>query len=228
MVAIYKITMKNILQLLKTKTILGIMISVLCYGIAISTLANWGIYYLTLRLKSETSAILLHIITGIGALPGAIIGGELGDIYFHSGKPKARIFISYGGLALGIILLLSFYLQPLLLLGFFGFFFISFANGNQFAIYSDVSEPKLRGTVNSLSGIMLNIGGIMGNFLVSMLIQSNLLSFSIILVLLIWLCGSFLWIIPYLYYSKESEYQLNLAKQTQRIEEKLTFKIYDN
>ena len=98
----YKITMVNFLQLLKTKTILGIMISVLCYGIAISTLANWGIYYLTLRLKS----------------------------------------------------------------------------------------------VNSLSGIILNIGGIIGNMVVSTLVQINLLSFSIILVLFVWLCGSFSWIIP--------------------------------
>lgn len=206
----YKITMTNVLQLLKTKTILGLMISVLCYGIAISTLANWGIYYLTLRLKKETSAILLHIITGIGALPGAIIGGKLGDIYFCSRKPKARIFLSFGGLILGIILLLGFYIQLHLLLGFFGYFFISFANGNQFAIYSDVSEPKLCGTVNSLSGIMLNIGGITGNLLVSTLVQSNLLSFSITLVLLIWLCGSFSWIIPHFYYSKESKLQKRL------------------
>jgi predicted MFS family arabinose efflux permease len=208
----YKITISNVLRLLKTKTILGIFVSVFCYGIAISTVANWGIFYLSFQLKSETQAILLHIITGIGALPGAIIGGELGDIYFRSGKSKARIFISFGGLVLGIILLLSFYIQPILLLGFFGFFFISFASGNQFAIYSDVSIPELRGTVNALSGIMLNLGGITGNLLISTLIQNNLgfLSLSITLVLLIWLVGSFSWIIPYLYYSKESEFQKSL------------------
>jgi predicted MFS family arabinose efflux permease len=205
----YRITISNVMRLLKTKTILGIFVSVFCYGIAISTLANWGIYYLTFQLRSETQAILLHTITGIGALPGAIIGGELGDTYFRSGKTKARIIISYVGLVLGILLLLSFYLQPILLFGFFGFFFVSFANGNQFAIYSDVSVPELRGTVNSLSGIMLNIGGITGNLLISTLIQNNLgfLSLSITLVLLVWLMGSFFWIIPYFNYSKESEYR---------------------
>ncbi|MCP6719400.1 MAG: MFS transporter [Patescibacteria group bacterium] len=203
----YKITISNVLRLLKTKTVAGIFISVFCYGIAISTLANWGIFYLTSQLGSETEAILLYSITGLGALPGAIIGGELGDIYFHSGKPRARIYISLGGLILGICLLLSFYLQPLLLLGFFGYFFISFANGNQFALYSDVSAPELRGTVNALSGIMLNIGGITGNMLVSTLIRSNLLHLSIILVLVIWLLGSFSWIIPYFFYNQESESQ---------------------
>jgi hypothetical protein len=98
------------------------------------------------------------------------------------------------------------------LLGFFGFFFISFANGNQFAIYSDVSIPELRGTVNALSGIMLNLGGITGNLLISTLIQNSLgfLSLSITLVLVIWLVGSFSWIIPYFYYSKESGIQKSI------------------
>ncbi|MHA2339347.1 MAG: MFS transporter, partial [Candidatus Hodarchaeales archaeon] len=108
----YKITFSNLIKLFKTKTILGILIAVVFYGIGISTLANWGIYYLTFQLNSEPEAILLYTIAGIGALPGAIIGGELGDIYFRSGKPKARIYISWGGLVLGILLLLSFYLQP--------------------------------------------------------------------------------------------------------------------
>lgn len=203
----FKITISNAKRLLKTKTILGIFISVLCYGIAISILTNWGIYYLTFQLGGETEAILSHTIIGIGALPGAIIGGELGDIYFRSGRPKARVIISYGGLVIGILLLLVFYIHQILLVGFFGFFFISFANGNQFAIYSDVSTPELRGTVNALSGIMLNIGGITGNLLISTLIQNNFLSLSITLVLFIWLFGSFSWIIPYFYYSKESRYR---------------------
>ena len=203
----FKITISNTKRLLKTKSILGIFISVLCYGIAISILTNWGIYYLTFKLGGETEAILTHTIIGIGALPAAIIGGELGDIYFRSGRPKARVIISFGGLFVGILLLLIFYVHPILLLGFFGFYFISFANGNQFAIYSDVSSPELRGTVNALSGIMLNIGGITGNLLISTLIQNNFLSLSITLVLFIWLFGSFSWLIPYFYYSKESRHR---------------------
>ncbi|MCP6719692.1 MAG: MFS transporter, partial [Patescibacteria group bacterium] len=201
----YKISISNVLRLLKTKTIVGIFISVFCYGIAISTLANWGIFYLTSQLGNETEAILLYSITGLGALPGVIIGGELGDIYYRSGRLKARIYISLGGLILGIILLLGFYLQPILLFGFFGYFFISFANGNQFALYSEVSVPELRGTVNAFSGIMLNIGGITGNLLVSVFIQNNLLYISIIVVLVIWLFGSFSWIFPYFFYNQESE-----------------------
>ena len=203
----YKITLSNVLKLLKTKTIAGILISVFTYGIAISTLANWGVYYLTSKLGNETEAILIFTISGLGALGGTILGGKLGDIYYNSNMPKARVIISFGGLVLGIILLLIFYVEPVLLLSFFGFFFFSFANGNQFAIYSEVSAPELRGTVNALSGIMINIGGITGNVIISTLIQNNLLSLSITLVLVIWLIGSFSWIIPYFYYLKDAEHR---------------------
>lgn len=52
---------------------------------------------------------------------------------------------------------------------------------------------------------MINIGGIIGNVLISSLIQTNigLLSFSITLVIVIWLAGSIFWILPYLNYDKE-------------------------
>ena len=90
-------------------------------------------------------------------------------------------------------------------MGFFGYIFISFVIGNQFAIYSDVTVPELRGTVNALSGIMLNIGGITENVIVSAFVQNNFLSLSITLILVMWLVGSFSWIIPYFYYLEESE-----------------------
>ncbi|KKL05459.1 hypothetical protein LCGC14_2605800, partial [marine sediment metagenome] len=89
------------------------------------------------------------------------------------------------------------------------FFLAFFSTGNQFAIFSDVTPPKLRGTVNSLSGVMTNVGGIVGNLLVSTLIQTNIqmISISIAIVLVIWLFGSILWIIPYYYYPKELRLQ---------------------
>ncbi|MFW9896970.1 MAG: MFS transporter [Candidatus Thorarchaeota archaeon] len=203
----YKITLSSLGTLLKTKTILGILISIFCYGIAISTWANWGVFYLTSLLGSKTLSILFHSIIGLGVLPGAIIGGVLGDIYFQVGKAKARIIISYTGSVLGIFLLLEFYQNTILFIGFLGFFLVSFATGNQFALYSDVTVPELCGTVNSFSGIVLNIGGITGNLLVSFFIQYDLLSLSITIALVLWLFGSFSWILPYQYYTKETKSQ---------------------
>ena len=109
------------------------------------------------------------------------------------------------GVICGTLLLLSFFLSPFFLFGLTGFFFSFFSTGNQFTIFSDVVDPKLRGSVNSMSGIMTNIGGIMGNLLVSALIQTSIymVSASIIIVLVIWLCGSVFWLIPYFNYPKE-------------------------
>jgi len=58
-----------------------------------------------------------------------------------------------------------------------------------------------------MNGLMVNIGGIIGNLLLSSLIERNMswLPIAISLVLFIWLIGSFLWIIPYFYYANESK-----------------------
>ena len=213
----YKISFRDLAQLFKIKTVVGILLFVVCSGIATSTLANWSVFYLDLKLNNKGMAILLYLIAGLGALPGAVIGGSLGDIYFQSGKIKGRVIVPIFGVIFGTILLLSFYLSPFILFGLMGFFFAFFSTGNQFAIYSDVTNPKLRGTVNSMSGIMTNIGGIIGNLIVSTLIQTNIqmISFSIVIVLVIWLFGSLLWIIPYLYYPKELNWQENISNKTE-------------
>ncbi|HEC39479.1 MAG TPA: MFS transporter [bacterium] len=201
----YKITFRDLLKLFKIRTVTGILLFVVCSGIATSTLANWSVFYLNLKLGNKGMAILLYLIAGLGALPGAVLGGSLGDIYFQSGKIKGRVIVSMVGVICGTVLLLSFFLSPFILFGLTGFFFSFFSTGNQFAIFSDVVEPKLRGTVNSMSGIMTNIGGIMGNLLVSTLIQTNIymVSVSIIIVLVIWLIGSLFWLIPYMNYLKD-------------------------
>ncbi len=201
----YKIRFRDLIQLFKSKTVIGILLFVVCSGIATSTLANWSVFYLDLKLGNKGMAILLYLIAGLGALPGAVMGGSLGDIYFQFGKIKGRVVVPITGVIIGTILLLSFYLSPLILFGLAGFFFAFFSTGNQFAIFSDVTNPKLRGTVNSMSGIMTNVGGIIGNLIVSTLIQTNIqmISISIVIVLVIWLFGSLLWIIPYHYYPRE-------------------------
>jgi len=205
----YKITFQDLTQLFKIKTVIGILLFVVCSGIATSTLANWSVFYLNLKLNNKGMAILLYLIAGLGALPGAVMGGSLGDAYFKLGRIKGRVIISMVGVICGSVLLLSFYLSPFILFGLAGFFLAFFSTGNQFAIFSDVTPPKLRGTVNSLSGVMTNVGGIVGNLLVSTLIQTNIqmISISIAIVLVIWLFGSILWIIPYYYYPKELRLQ---------------------
>ena len=84
--------------------------------------------------------------------------------------------------------------------GFLGYFFFSFAIGNQFAIYSEACVPELKGLANAINGVMLNIGGITGNIMISFLVREGSagLSFAIWMVLLIWLCGTSFWIISFL------------------------------
>ncbi|MFX1532360.1 MAG: hypothetical protein ACFFBC_14680, partial [Promethearchaeota archaeon] len=194
-----------------------------CSGIANATLGTWAIFYLTTKIDSVDSELIvttMYIIAGSGALPGAIIGGRLGDKYFRSGKLKGRVVVSFIGLIVGICLSLGFYLIPFftesalqivfswilfVIMGYLGFFFVAFTAGNQFAIYTEVSLPEVRSTANAMNGLMVNVGGIIGNLLFSSMIERNesLLPFAIFVVLIVWLCGSIFWIIPYHYYPKE-------------------------
>jgi len=64
---------------------------------------------------------------------------------------------------------------------------------------------------------MINLGGIVGNLLVSAIIQDNIafISISIMIVILIWLFGAIFWVIPYFYYSKD------LASKKLRIKDRI-------
>ncbi|MFX0019458.1 MAG: MFS transporter [Promethearchaeota archaeon] len=203
----YKITGRDVLDLFKIKSVSAILISVFCSGFAIFTLGNWAIFYLTIKVDNEVWATFIYIFAGLGALPGSIIGGKLGDKYYHLFHNKGRMIISFLGLLIGISFLIGFYIYPFLVFGIIGYFFTYFAVGNQFAIYTEVCIPRLRSTVNGLNSLMLNLGGIIGNLVLSTLIQHNvfILNFYIIIVLAIWLLGSFMWIILYFYYPYESE-----------------------
>ncbi|MFW9940387.1 MAG: MFS transporter, partial [Candidatus Thorarchaeota archaeon] len=185
----YKITYSNLKQLFRTWSVGGILISVLCSGIANATLGTWAIYYLTTKIDSIDAELIvttMFIIAGSGALPGAIIGGKLGDKYFKSGKLRGRVVVSFIGLIVGICLSLGFYLIPFftestlqivfswiffVIMGYLGFFFVAFTAGNQFAIYTEVSLPEVRSTANAMNGLMVNIGGIIGNLLFSSMIE---------------------------------------------------------
>jgi len=155
----YKITYQDLVQLVKTKTVLGILLLVLCSGIAAAVLSNWAIFHLTLQLNSKSYAIFIYLIAGLGALPGAIMGGQLGDIFSKKLK-VGRVYVSVVGMILGTVLLITFYSFTFILFGMFGYFFVFFSAGNRFAICSDVVIPKLKSTVNALNGVMINLGGI--------------------------------------------------------------------
>jgi MFS family permease len=181
----YKITFANLKGLFQKKSIATILISVLCSGIANATLAIWAIFYLNTKIigaDSEFIATTIYVLAGSGSLPGTIIGGRLGDRYLKAGKLKGRAMISILALAVGIILIMLFYLLPFstetplqtvfswiffLIIGYLGFLLTSFPVGNQFAIYSEVSLPEVRSTANAMNGLMVNIGGIIGNLLIS-------------------------------------------------------------
>ncbi|MFW9873458.1 MAG: MFS transporter [Candidatus Thorarchaeota archaeon] len=219
----YKITYSNLKRLFKTRSMGGILLSVFCSGIANATLAIWAIFYLSSKINgsdAEFIATTIYILAGAGALPGSIIGGKLGDKFFKSGKVKGRVIVSLNGLIVGISLLIIFYIVPFytettlqivfswiffLITGYLGFFFTAFSTGNQFAIYSEVSLPEVRSTANAMNGLIVNLGGIIGNLVISSMIENDesLLSFGIFLVLMIWLIGTFFWIITYFHYPKD-------------------------
>ena len=215
--------MKFCLNTINWQAIAAILIYVLCSGLATSTLGIWGIFYISSKMvdvNGGLAATTIYLLAGAGSLPGTIIGGRLGDLYFSKGKFKGRAIISLTGVILGVLFTLIFYLTPFftantfqiifswiffVIIGYLGFFFVAFSSGNQFAIYSEVSLPEVRSTANAMNGLMVNLGGIIGNLLISSMIERNmsLLPFAIFVVLIIWLSGSLFWIIPYFYYPNE-------------------------
>ena len=214
----YKITMKNVGQILRKKSLLALLISILLTGIATSTLGLWTIYYFTYFKfdGNKQIATALYIGVMVSSLPGNIFGGRLGDKYFKEGKLRGRVIISLTGLSIGIILQMIFFLMPLstpihlvifILLGIIQAFLCAVAAGNRFAIYSEVCAPELRSTVNSMHVMMVNMGGMIGNLVLASMVQANpaLMPNAIALVLTIWLIGSTLWIVPYFSYPKEAK-----------------------
>ncbi len=220
----YKITFSKLKGIFKSKTLAAIFLQIFLAGIATNVIGTWGVFYLSGKIDIENAKIFATFLTlfiGAGALPGSIIGGKLGDKYYNKGKMKGRALISLLGLTSGVLMIMGFYLLPFItntsfeliislifmfILGFGGYILGSFNVGNQYAIFTEVCIPELRGTANALSGVFVNMGGVLGNLVLSSLIEQDiaLLSFSLGLVLLIWFIGCFLWIIPYFIYPKEA------------------------
>ncbi|MCJ7650117.1 MAG: MFS transporter [Candidatus Lokiarchaeota archaeon] len=219
----YKITYKSVLHIFQKKTVRGILLFIITNGLATATLGNWSIFYLTQKIIAEDSGLIattLYLLAGIGILPGSIVGGKLGDKYVKAEKRNGRIYVTLIGLMIGISLLMMFYLLPIpsnnpleitiswilfLILGMLGNFFASLYSGNVYAIYSEVCVPETRSTVNAFNGVISNIGAIIGNLILSSLIQEDLafLPSAIFLVLFIWMLGSLFWIITLKNYSRE-------------------------
>lgn len=240
----YRLTLSNIKEVFKTKTVTTLLISVLISGIATSTLGVWALdYFKTSQLtifggSAGLFALLFYIIAGLGALPGNVQGGRLGDKFYKAGKIRWRVLISLFGVILGLICMFGFFLIPVfggnvweivlvsalvLGLGFAGYWLASFPVGNNFAIYSEVCVPESRSSVMALHGMMVNIGGTIGNFLLATLIVSNqVLPWHVAILLSFWLGSGLLWIIPYFTYPKEAQQCRDLmARRRAEIEQSL-------
>jgi predicted MFS family arabinose efflux permease len=207
----YKLSRYDLVSLFKMRSVISILFYVFTGGLVISVLGNWGIYILSSNLENSDLATLIYLIIGIAALPGAIIGGKINDHLFRRKKHRLRFLVAMMGILGGSMSLLIFYVFPFPLLvltlpfGFIGYFFTSFTTGTQFAVYSEVCLPEFRSTANALNGLMVNIGGICGNFLLSIIIfqEGLFIQNALFLILLVWLAGSILWVFPIYYYKKD-------------------------
>ncbi|NVM27872.1 MAG: MFS transporter [Candidatus Helarchaeota archaeon] len=226
----YKITFKNIKKIFRSKSVGALLISVLLGSIATSTIGYWGLYYfetsqlVNFGASAALVALLFPTLAGLGGLPGNIHGGKIGDRHYNSGNLRGRVTISLFGIVVGLACLFGFYLIPVfsteplgmvllsilvLGLGFVGYWFVSFPVGNGFAIYSEVCLPEIRSSTNALHGVMANIGGVIGNFLLGSMIAieagEKVTPFHMSILLIFWLAGGLMWIIPYFTYPGEAK-----------------------
>lgn len=236
----YKITFENLFHVFKRKSILGIMIYHLFMGVTYAV-GTWTIFYLSNKINDNNAilvALAIVLLGGTGAIVGTMMGGRLGDSFYRSGKIRGRVVISLFGLILGIIVFLIFYLIPFntttpsqyifsfiifLILYWIGSFLTSLCAPNIYAIYSEVSVPELRGTANAFTGVIASIGGIIGQFTFSYIIERDmkLFPFAVSLLLSVFLFGTLFWIITYSYYPQESKELRNImAKRRRELDEK--------
>ena len=122
---------------------------------------------------------------------------------------------------------MTYYLMPLsipfgfllvIIFACLGAFLLNIWPGNNFAIVSDVCTPELRSSALALNGVFVNIGGIIGNLVLTVIIQANLAFMlnAIMLVMTLRLCGSFLWLIAYKYYPKEAKVRDELMAERRK------------
>ncbi len=87
-----------------------------------------------------------------------------------------------------------------------GFLLSSLPVGNGYAIYSEVCVPEVRASANALNGVMVNIGGIVGNLLIVFSITGgSILPFHIALLLAFGIIGGCLWVFLYFTYMRETK-----------------------
>ncbi|MFX1337308.1 MAG: MFS transporter [Promethearchaeota archaeon] len=236
----YKITVDSLFQIFKKKSILGILIYQLFMGVTFAV-STWTIFYLSNKINDKNSILItltIVLLGGTGAIFGTLVGGRLGDFFYRSEKIRGRVVISVGGLIIGGIIFLIFYLIPFntttpsqyffsfiifVILYWVGSFLTSLCVGNIYAIYSEVSVPELRGTANAFTGVMASIGGIFGHLIFSFIIERdmNLFPFAISLFISIFLFGTLFWIITYIYYPQESKELRNImVERRKKLDEK--------
>jgi len=213
----YKITKKSVVQILNKRTITALLFFQVFSNISTSTMGIWGITYLTNNKFGDRAFTTFFLIfVGLLAIPANYFGGKFGDKYSESGKIGGRVTISMLGLIIGMVCNMTFYSMPLsipfgfllvIIFACLGSFLLNIWPGNHFAVVSDVCPPELRSSALALNGVFVNIGGIIGNLVLTSIIQANLaLMFNaIMLVMTLRLCGSFLWLIVYYYYPKEAK-----------------------
>ena len=243
----YKITLSSLKKLFKTKSVGILLIAVLITGVTTTTLGIWSLDYFTfsqLTIIADIDfrrliAMMIFLIAGFGAIPGNIWGGKWGDKYYKAGKLRGRVIFSIVGIIVGFTCFFGFYLIPLfgattweiilsatliLSLGFLGFLFTSLSVGNQFAIYSEVCVPEARASANSLHGVMVSIGGIVGNLLLVFSITGFLiLPFHVTILVTFGIIGGLLWIIPlFTYPREEKECRDLMAKRRVEMEQKFS------
>ncbi len=239
----YKITLDNLLQIFKKKSILGILLYQLFMGVTFAV-STWTIFYLSSKINDDNAIITVVAIVLLGqtgAIAGTLVGGRLGDFFYRSEKLRGRVVISVGGLIIGGIIFLIFYLIPFntstpsqyffsfiifVILHWVGSFLTSLCVGNIYAIYSEVSVPELRGTANAFTGVMANIGGVIGQLIFSYIIERDvkLFPFAISLFISVFLFGTLFWIITYIYYPQESKELRNImVARRKELDEKRGF-----
>ncbi|MHA1695246.1 MAG: MFS transporter [Candidatus Helarchaeota archaeon] len=222
----YKVSLKTMKNIFSKKTVLGILIYVLFSSITFSALGNWAITYWRdykigpVIANPELLAIVIYMIAGLGAIPGNLIGGKLGDKFYKKGKKRGRVYVILMGMIPGIFILLAFYLMPFpsntlgeiigysilfIIIGFIGYMLTAFPPSNNYAMLSEVCIIEERSSANSYYGIMANIAAVFGNPLFTFLLLNSGYLFAMVVIFLFSIFGNCIWILPFIYYPKEAK-----------------------
>lgn len=221
----YKISRKNIINILKRKTLLLLYIQCFSAMFAWQAIIYWMFSYLVnVRLYPNDEATFIMIILMVLMTIGYIVGGTFGDFLFKKYRRGRLLFSTLIVFASAILITLTIYAESKEIFQYFAVVtasVIPMASANVIATINDVTEPEARSLAISIHEFFGNVGSSLSPLAAGIIADAYGLGVAIASISsTAWLfCGIFLFIAS-LFVVKDMDKLRNIMRERAILESK--------